>query len=241
MKMKGKAAFINRIFPKKQAGIPGRVALAGLFSVGILLVCSKNSPLYPMNDWVDVNCFFTVGRGMVHGLTPYLDLVDQKGPLLYALFALLPGDWKGRKAFRRTAAALAAAGISLGPAAGLAWSGNVYLMGTEKESMPQYRFAETIREAGDSSLLNYGFLDGGFYFAAGSLPETRYFCTLNNDLPEMRQEMNEALAEGKTEFVVTRGQQLKGGGYTLVDRAEMAFEGRKWTYFLWRKTGNQGK
>lgn len=503
--MKGKAAFINRIFPKKQAGIPGRIALAGLLSVGMLLVCSKNSPLYPMNDWVDVNCFFTVGRGMVHGLTPYLDLVDQKGPLLYALyalaarisetsflgvflveaacfaaflyfsgriaetvsgtpwafgltaaglavgiplspafshggsaeelflpvfalslylmlrgvrkgetlkagpvmilgacaaaalwtkytfcglytglalavvirdiadfrgrnllrmagqallgaallsaavliryaaagalpalwqsyfvdnltrytqnirsgnyaqplpnllnnltwsvpaaggllflagsakkrwrellaclagavglfvftyasgrrypyyaivmacfgslgfgalFALLPGDWKGRKAFRRTAAALAAAGIALGPAAGLAWGGNVYLMGTEKESMPQYRFAETIREAGDSSLLNYGFLDGGFYFAAGSLPETRYFCTLNNDLPEMRQEMNEALAEGKTEFVVTRGQKLKGGGYTLVDRAEMVFEGRKWTYFLWRKTGNQGK
>ena len=57
----------------------------------------------------------------------------------------------------------------------------------------------------------------------------------------MRQEMNKALAEGKTEFVVTRGQQLKGGGYTLVDRAEMVFEGRKWTYFLWQKTGNQGK
>ena len=34
------------------------------------------------------NCFFTVGRGMRHGLTPYLDLYEQKGPLLYAVFAL---------------------------------------------------------------------------------------------------------------------------------------------------------
>ena len=66
----------------------GRIALACLISAGVLLICSKNSPLYPMNDWVDVNCFFTVGRGMRHGLTPYLDLYEQKGPLLYAVFAL---------------------------------------------------------------------------------------------------------------------------------------------------------
>ena len=52
-----------------------------LLSFGVLTVCSKNSFLYPLNDWVDVNCFFTVGRGVRHGLVPYLDLYDQKGPL----------------------------------------------------------------------------------------------------------------------------------------------------------------
>ena len=36
----------------------------------ILLICSKSSPLYPMNDWVDVQCFFTVGRGGVRGEMP---------------------------------------------------------------------------------------------------------------------------------------------------------------------------
>lgn len=50
-------------------------------------ICSKSSPLYPMNDWVDVNCFFTVGRGIRHGLIPYLDLYEQKGPLIYFLYA----------------------------------------------------------------------------------------------------------------------------------------------------------
>ena len=60
-----------------------RMGFALLVSFAVLTVCSKNSFLYPMNDWVDVNCFFTVGRGITHGLVPYRDLYDQKGPLLY--------------------------------------------------------------------------------------------------------------------------------------------------------------
>ena len=484
---------------KLTAGIPGRIALAGLISAGILLICSKNSPLYPMNDWVDVNCFFTVGRGICHGLTPYLDLYDQKGPLLYAVYALaarisessflgvflvetacftaflffsgrtaetlsgipaaygltaaglgvgvplspafshggsaeelfLPvfalslytvlkamherrpmtgresfllggcaaaalwtkytfcglyaglalavaawdfADYRGRNLLRMTGQALSGAGLltatvliryaaagalpalwqayftdnltrysanirggnyamplpnllnnlswSVPAFLGLAWlagtakkrwreaaacgigaaalfiftyasgrrypyyalvmaafgaagftalpalipvkagsrlpgriaaglaalillaglpaaatqGGNTYLLGTKKEDMPQYRFAEIIRQSEDRSLLNYGFLDGGFYFAAGSLPETRFFCTLNNDLPEMRQELRSAVSEGKTEFVITRQQKLKDAGkYELADTAEMIFEGRKWTYYLYRR------
>ena len=54
----------------------------------VLAVCSKSSFLYPMNDWVDVNCYFTVGRGILHGLVPYRDLYEQKGPLVYYVYAL---------------------------------------------------------------------------------------------------------------------------------------------------------
>ena len=54
----------------------------------VLAVCSESSPLYPYNTWVDSNCFFTVGRGMLHGLVPYRDLIEQKGPLLYFLHML---------------------------------------------------------------------------------------------------------------------------------------------------------
>lgn len=50
-----------------------------------LLVCSKSSFLYPFNDWPDVNIFFTVGKGMVHGLLPYVDMIDHKGPYLYLI------------------------------------------------------------------------------------------------------------------------------------------------------------
>lgn len=64
------------------------ILLPLMVSILILGVCSKSSPLYPMSDWVDVNCFFTVGRGMRHGMIPYLDLYEQKGPVIYFLYAL---------------------------------------------------------------------------------------------------------------------------------------------------------
>lgn len=53
-----------------------------------LMICSKNSFLYRINDWVDANAFFTVGKGMVRGDIPYLDLFEQKGPLLYLIYGL---------------------------------------------------------------------------------------------------------------------------------------------------------
>ena len=61
-----------------------------LFCVAAVTVsiCSLSSPLYPFNDWVDANCFFTVGKSMLYGIVPYRDLYEQKGPLLYALYSL---------------------------------------------------------------------------------------------------------------------------------------------------------
>ena len=56
-------------------------------TVTITLV-SACSPLFPFNPWDDANCFFTIGRGIIHGLVPYRDLYDHKGPLLYFLYAL---------------------------------------------------------------------------------------------------------------------------------------------------------
>lgn len=59
-----------------------------LVSFIILLNTSKNSPLYPFNDWVDANAFFTVGKGMFRGIVPYLDIFEQKGPFLYLIYGL---------------------------------------------------------------------------------------------------------------------------------------------------------
>ena len=57
-------------------------------AVAAVSVCSLSSPLYAFNTWVDANCFMTVGKSMLYGLVPYRDLYEQKGPLLYALYAL---------------------------------------------------------------------------------------------------------------------------------------------------------
>ena len=53
----------------------------------ILTICTKSSFLYPFNDWVDSNCFFTVGKSMLHGKVLYRDIYEQKGPWLYFLHA----------------------------------------------------------------------------------------------------------------------------------------------------------
>lgn len=71
----------------------------GLFWIGIflycltislifLLICTKSSPLYPLNDWVDSNIYFTMGKGMMNGAIPYRDLFEVKGPLLYLIHGL---------------------------------------------------------------------------------------------------------------------------------------------------------
>lgn len=57
----------------------------------LLIMCLLvigSSPLFRTNNWVDTNAMLTMGRGVMHGLTPYKDLMDQRGPLLYLIFAI---------------------------------------------------------------------------------------------------------------------------------------------------------
>lgn len=60
------------------------------FSISFLflMVCSKSSFLYAINDWPDVNIYYTLGKGIVDGQVPYRDLFEQKGPLLFFIYAL---------------------------------------------------------------------------------------------------------------------------------------------------------
>ncbi len=64
------------------------MALIVATAVVVVTVCSTCSPLYAFNVSVDANCFMTVGRSMLHGLVPYRDLFEHKGPLHYMLHAL---------------------------------------------------------------------------------------------------------------------------------------------------------
>lgn len=64
------------------------VALFGFLSFVSMFLYSENSPFYATNPWSGPNYFMTVGKGIVHGLVPYKDLFEQKGPVLYFLHAL---------------------------------------------------------------------------------------------------------------------------------------------------------
>lgn len=52
----------------------------------IFVTCS--SPLYSFNFWNDANVYLTLGRGILHGVVPYRDLYEQKGPLFYLIHAI---------------------------------------------------------------------------------------------------------------------------------------------------------
>lgn len=54
----------------------------------VLTLCSKASPLYVLNDWMDANIFFTMGKSMLSGKVLYRDVFDHKGPVLYLLYGL---------------------------------------------------------------------------------------------------------------------------------------------------------
>ena len=62
-------------------------SIALLISAIALYFGSANSPIYSFNDNLDQNWFITMGNGLLQGKLPYRDLFEQKGPLLYFVFA----------------------------------------------------------------------------------------------------------------------------------------------------------
>lgn len=97
---------------------------------------------------------------------------------------------------------------------------NLGWMAYEKEDLPQYQFAEIINQKEDATLLNYGFLDGGFYTAAGLVPNCPMFCLLNVNHDENLELQTEYLRQGLVDFVVTYDQELELSGYRLAMQSE---------------------
>ncbi|MBR6569233.1 MAG: hypothetical protein IKK75_02155 [Clostridia bacterium] len=89
--------------------------------------------------------------------------------------------------------------------------------GSKKEDTMQHRIAALIEDG--ASLLNYGFMDAGFYTAAGVVPEVKYFHRTNVPLEEMVTEQNRYVEEGVTDYVVTR-QEMELERYELVAEEE---------------------
>lgn len=64
-------------------------ALFILLTAALLMcVVTQSSPLYPLNGWVDAQCYFTVGKTMAAGRVLYRDIFDHKGPLIYLIHAV---------------------------------------------------------------------------------------------------------------------------------------------------------
>lgn len=80
-------------------------------------------------------------------------------------------------------------------------------MGQSRDTAMQYRMAAHIRQVENPTLLNYGFMDAGFFTAAGIVPKVKYFHQTNVPLQEMLDEQIRYIQEGLCDFVVTRGRE----------------------------------
>lgn len=58
-----------------------------IFAYLLIALCSKSSFLYPINDWVDANAYFSVGKALFQDKILYRDIFEHKGPYLYLIHA----------------------------------------------------------------------------------------------------------------------------------------------------------
>lgn len=86
---------VIKISDKNEISFNKSIALSKVFLICLLIsflflmVCSANSFLYAFNDNQDTNWYITMGNGMLAGKAPYKDLFEQKGPIVYYLFAII--------------------------------------------------------------------------------------------------------------------------------------------------------
>ena len=121
-------------------------------------------------------------------------------------------------------------------------SENSYMLFHKRSEMPQFIFAETLKEETDATLFNYGALDIGLFTTADILPSTRYFCMLNLPSEEMVTEMEHYMHNGVTKYIVSRGLEVNSPCYRLLQTAEFTDNGTLYPYYLYiRSTENSGE
>lgn len=110
------------------------------------------------------------------------------------------------------------------------FSMNSWLRSVPQQDMPQYQFSQIIHHKEDPTLLNYGFLDGGFYLVADILPNCPAFCQTNLPVEKYRSMQKQWIQEGRVDFVVTMNDPLVADNYLLVSQQD--WRGR--TYYLYQ-------
>lgn len=113
---------------------------------------------------------------------------------------------------------------------------------TPKEQLVQYQFANIINQKEQATLLNYGFLDAGFYTVSNVLPTERFFQMQNisyEAFPEMMDSQNNCIKEQRVDFLIIRGEEVPSWileYYSIVQKERQLYEGSHIQYILLEKT-----
>lgn len=119
------------------------------------------------------------------------------------------------------------------------FSPNTYMLKYSKEDLPQFKFNEIISQTENPTLLNYDFLDGGFYTVSNIMPNCKFFCGLNIPYNEIKETQDYFIENKLVDYVVTREKVLSNEqqeNYECV--AVSNFEEKKnetLTYYLYKK------
>lgn len=110
---------------------------------------------------------------------------------------------------------------------------NKWMRGIKRENLPQYQFKDIICEKENPKLLNYGFLDGGFYTVCNIIPDFKFFCDLNIPLDEIQESQRYYVENRLVDFVVVRDSVLEDGQYECVAECPFQKDGWNVTYYLY--------
>ena len=101
----------------------------------------------------------------------------------------------------------------------LKFSYNIDFINTDKEDLVQYQFKEIICQEKNPTLLQYETLDAGFYTVCDIVPNCRCFCGIYANHEEIVKTQKNYIKQGKTQFVITRDEELQNTNYECVAEA----------------------
>ena len=124
-------------------------------------------------------------------------------------------------------------------------SPNTYMLSIKKNDLVQYKFKKIIMKEKNPTILNYGFVDMGFYTVTGIVPNTKYFEKLNfkyDKYPENVDELNKYIENKEIDFVIytTKGKidypvsEYLNINYEIVEEELQNFEGVEFKYTLYK-------
>ncbi len=79
----------------------------------------------------------------------------------------------------------------------------------------------------------------GLFTVCDIVPSTRYFCMLNLPSDEMFREMDRYMAEGATDFIVSRGLPVESDRYRLVQTSSFPDDGTEYPFYLYQKVNQE--
>ena len=121
-------------------------------------------------------------------------------------------------------------------------SPNTEYLKKEKSYYAQYTFLNYIKP--NTTLLNYNFLDGGFYFTTKTYPTEHYFQKNNikyHLFPQNINSQRKYVKEKRTDYVVTTNKiskkdlKILNENYKLIASHKQKYEGHSKTYYLYEK------